>query len=370
MVQPVLSVLALACLQIFSLTDLFRHESILPAATLSEEYLVKLRGRHVIFVDGLLNEAAHLVGNYFCDNISEVKELGIGHSHIGYLSSYSVPKNSDTLVSDIQEIYVREKLPIILVGHSKGGAECLYAILKNPYLLQSGIIDRVVLINPAVGGSPLAENVSKNILGRCFSKYLGAGLRSIQPENSRKMFSEALLYFKEFLISKSEKTPPPSSSSTSSTSSSSSSSSNRSTGNFNFKNLSDRVFYIRGAATADTLCWGVKFVIFFCKEPLDASVPNDGLLHVEDQMLHGFGVDLGILDSDHIDLVVGNYYLLYYLQTYAFSCFYICMFTYSYLSTFLYFHYLFIHQFIYFFIFLLIHLFINFLGLFLNVIHT
>jgi hypothetical protein len=305
MVQAAFSVLAFACLQLFSLRDLFRHETILPAATLPEEYLVKLRGRHVIFVDGLLNEAAHLVGNYFCDNISEIKELGISHSHIGYLSSYSVPKNADTLVGDIHETYVRVKLPIILVGHSKGGAECLYAILKNPHLLQSGIIDRVVLINPAVGGSPLADNVSKNILARCFSKYLGAGLRSIQPENSRKIFSEALEFFKQFLKSKSEKYPTSSSTSTSS-SSTSTSSVTRSTGNYSFKNLSDRVFYIRGAAAADTLCWGVRFVIFFCRQPLDASVPNDGLLHVEDQMLQGFGVDLGILDSDHIDLVVGE----------------------------------------------------------------
>jgi pimeloyl-ACP methyl ester carboxylesterase len=306
MVQAAFSVLALACLQLFSLTDLFRHESILPAATLPEEYLVKLRARHVIFVDGLLNEAAHLVGNYFCDNISEIKDLGISHSHIGYLSSYSVPKNADTLVGDIHETYVRVKLPIILVGHSKGGAECLYAILKNPHLLQSGIIDRVVLINPAVGGSPLADNVSKNILARCFSKYLGAGLRSIQPENSRKIFSEALEFFKQFLITKSEKSLTSSSTTSSSTSASSTSSVKRNTGNDSFKNLSDRVFYIRGAAAADDLCWGVRFVIFFCRQPLDASVPNDGLLHVEDQMLHGFGIDLGILDSDHIDLVVGE----------------------------------------------------------------
>jgi hypothetical protein len=302
MVQAAFSVLAFACLQLFSLTDLFRHESILPAATLPEEYLVKLRGRHIIFVDGLLNEAAHLVGNYYCDNISEIKDLGISHSHIGYLSSYSVPKNADALVGDIHETYVRVKLPIILVGHSKGGAECLYAILKNPHLLQSGIIDRVVLINPAVGGSPLADNVSKNILARCFSKYLGAGLRSIQPENSRKIFSEALEFFKQFLISKSEKFLT----SSSTTSSSTSASSTSSVKNDSFKNLSDRVFYIRGAAAADDLCWGVRLVIFFCRQPLDASVPNDGLLHVEDQMLHGFGIDLGILDSDHIDLVVGE----------------------------------------------------------------
>lgn len=293
MVQAAVSALAFAWLQIFSFRDLLRHETILPASTLPEEYLAKLRGRHIVFVDGLLNEAAHLVGNYFCDNISEAKKLGISHSHIRYLSSYSVPDNSQTLLGDIQDIYVRERLPIILVGHSKGGAECLYAILKNPHLLQSGIIDRVVLIHPAVGGSPLADNVSKNILGRYFSKCLGAGLLSIQPRNARRIFSEALKFFNQSVSLNPQILDT-------------SSSLKRNSEN-TFEELSNRVFYIRGAASADELSWGVRFVIFFCKHPLNPSVPNDGLLNVEDQILEGFGIDLGILDSDHIDLVIGKY---------------------------------------------------------------
>ena len=47
-------------------------------------------------------------------------------------------------------------------------------------------------------------------------------------------------------------------------------------------------------------------MIYFCKFPLDPTKPNDGLLHVEDQILEGFGTDLGILDCDHIDLVIGT----------------------------------------------------------------
>ena len=67
------------------------------------------------------------------------------------------------------------------------------------------------------------------------------------------------------------------------------------------------MFYVRGASPANTICWGVRFVIFFCKFPLDPTKPNDGLLHVEDQLLEGFGTDLGILEYDHIDLVIGMY---------------------------------------------------------------
>ena len=73
-----------------------------------------------------------------------------------------------------------------------------------------------------------------------------------------------------------------------------------------YRQLSNRVFYVRGCSPANKLCWGVRFVIYFCKFPLDPTKPNDGLLHVEDQMLEGFGTDLGILEYDHIDLVIGT----------------------------------------------------------------
>ena len=106
--------------------------------------------------------------------------MGFSVSHLGYLSSYTVPCNADKLLIDIQKIHAKIKLPIILVGHSKGGAESMYLALRYPELLISGIIERVVLIHPALGGSPLADNVANNIMGRSFTKYLGEGLHSIQ----------------------------------------------------------------------------------------------------------------------------------------------------------------------------------------------
>ena len=35
-------------------------------------------------------------------------------------------------------------------------------------------------------------------------------------------------------------------------------------------------------------------------------IPNDGLLHVQDQIYDNFGIDLGIIECDHIDLVIGG----------------------------------------------------------------
>ena len=280
------------------LKEVFRREYFEEKSTYDSQYLTKLQDRHIIFVDGLLNEAAQLVGNYFCDNIAEAKKLGISNSHIGYLSSITVPNNADKLMLDIQTTYAKVKRPIILVGHSKGGAECLYLVLKYPELLLSEILERVVLIHPAVGGSPLADNVAENFMGRSFSKYLGEGLISIQPQTARTLFTDAVANLKEILktipgmiTSKYTLANPEELSAES------------------YKAISDRVFYVRGAAPAASLCWGVKFVIFFCKQPLNPSIPNDGLLHVEDQIVQGFGNDLGILECDHIDLVIGIVYI-------------------------------------------------------------
>ena len=308
-----------------SLEEFFRQEFFSSGSALSDEYLKILRSKHIVFVAGLLNEAAQLVGNYFCDNIAEVTRLGISHSHIGYLSSYTVPKNADTLLVELHKIYARVKKPIILIGHSKGGAEALYVVLKYPELMLADLVERVVLLHPAVGGSPLADDVCNNMGGRSFTTYLGAGLISIQPETARRTFSEALASFRQILQSMPQNAA--------STTAATAITDPIALSEDSFKKLSDRVFYVRGASPHAKVTWGVKFVIYFCNKPLNPAIPNDGLLHVNDQMLSDFGVDLGILQADHIDLVIGNisfslvslhflshsqlfnnHYLLYYLE--------------------------------------------------------
>jgi triacylglycerol esterase/lipase EstA (alpha/beta hydrolase family) len=140
-------------LQTFSIRELFASECSFPEVTLTPQCRSAFSNKHVVFVDGLFNEAAQLVGNYFCDNITEAERVGFSYSHLGYLSSVSIPENADKLFVDIQRIYAQLQKPILLIGHSKGGAECLYTVLKYPELLLSNIIDRVVVIHGAIGGS-------------------------------------------------------------------------------------------------------------------------------------------------------------------------------------------------------------------------
>lgn len=289
-------------LQIFSVRELFASECLHPEATFTPQCRSAFSNNHIIFVDGLLNEAAQLVGSYFCDNITEAERVGFSHDHLGYLSSESIPENADKLFVDVQKIYAHIKKPIVLIGHSKGGAECLYTVLKYPELLLSNIIDRVVIIHGAIGGSPLADNVCDNFMGRTFTQYLDVGLLSLQPETARSNFQEIFKSFKEIISlqqsNQNNLTPndpwggiP-----------------NSHTSDLDLlEDLSSRIFYIRGQSPPeDEISWGVKFVLFFCKQGLDSSIPNDGLLYCSDQMLSGFGTDLGIIDADHIDLVIGG----------------------------------------------------------------
>ena len=163
-----------------SLTESFRREYFEAGSTQQSQSREKFQKKHIVFVAGLFNEAAQLVQNYWCDNIAEAKAMGFKVSSLGYLSCYTVPANADRLLNDIQKLYAVVKLPIILIGHSKGGAECMYLTLKYPELLLSNLIERVILVHPALGGSPLADNVATNFMGRSFSRYLGDGLFSIQ----------------------------------------------------------------------------------------------------------------------------------------------------------------------------------------------
>lgn len=229
---------------------------------------------------------------------------------------------------------------------------CIYSTLKYPELLVSKIIDRVVIINGAIGGSPLADNVSDNFMGRFFTQYLDVGLLSLQPETANINFKIAFESFKEIIKSKQCKqiyrhvnisntdmdNPNPDTDNSARDNSDidnppsdnpdrdnpnpdtdNPGPDNPSTDNPNtddmqsltshinlFEDVSSRVFYIRSQRPEGDLSWGIKSVLFFCKGYLDENIPNDGLLYCSDQILDGFGVDLGVIESDHIDLVIGG----------------------------------------------------------------
>ena len=77
-----------------------------------------------------------------------------------------------------------------------------------------------------------------------------------------------------------------------------------------YQKVSQNVFYVRTAHPhKEKLRFGLRILMFFCKEGLTHSSANDGLIEIQNQLLNvepRFGIDLGVLRADHIELVVGG----------------------------------------------------------------
>ncbi len=239
-----------------------------------------LASYHIVFVDGIMNESADLIGVYFTDNIAELQELGISYSHLGYSSLVSIPYNANTLVSDLENIARKVKKPIILVGHSMGGGESLYAILRKPELMLSHKVEKVILLEAAIGGSLIANSCRMFAQFLGIDMLLGEGLKCLRQEVARANFSVLYPIFVNRLDSASR------------------------------EDISKRVFYVRSSIPSHkSLSWGLQTVRAFFDPKALQGTQNDGLLTVENQILGlfpEFGVDLGIIPGDHIEWVVSG----------------------------------------------------------------
>ena len=172
-----------------------------------------------------------------------------------------------------------------------GGAEALYCILRSPELLLLNIVDRVVLIDPAIGGSVLADHMDISLRARAVRYYLGAGLESLRPEVAHANFEAIYQVFQEKLKSLF---------------------SGFGEGRHltELQRLSARVFYVRSSVSdSETLSRGIRVVHAFTDYGELQGTRNDGLLDVKEQLLNvtpAFGTDFGILTADHLELVIAG----------------------------------------------------------------
>lgn len=258
--------------------------------------------RHVLFISGIMNNLAKLISAYYKSNIEAVHELGLQATSYGPSSRKSIPTNAEIVYQRIIETYERHHDPVVVIGHSKGGAETLYTILEHPNLIVDGIVDRVVLIQPAIGGSPLAtlEHGCSTFWMFCFYE---PNFDTLVPAVIKADFDHAFSDYEKFLH---ERWP--------------------SDHDIDWiqkqkENISNKIFYVRSEATPDELSTGVKIVLGALHSELsyestsDGFHPtwdkptlysgrNDGLVPIESQWDQRIGVDLGILESDHLGLTV------------------------------------------------------------------
>jgi len=279
------------------------------------------KNRHVYFVPGIMNELSAIPGLpnlvYYKDNKSVVKKLGMSSSYSRQDSSRPIPENAKRLFKKINETYQSEKKPLILVGHSKGAAEILYCLLEHPELILGGKVDRVILFQAALGGSPLADGDLGFILkmvGLAPIDLLRPNLKTLSTREAERNFNQAFYDYENYFQPYQDR---------------------KDNAVFKMKKMvSDRIFYVRSAAAPKDLSFAIDLVLHALLKPkglalkkeIDASKKNsnptlkdaaetflaskysglnDGLLPVESQWDRRIGTDLGILEGDHAAFTVG-----------------------------------------------------------------
>lgn len=216
-----------------------------------------LADKHVIFVAGVMNELTDFINNYFPDNMKAVKRFGATYSYIGPSSALSIPDNAALLYERIKEIAQKVQKPIILVGHSKGGAEILYLLLEHPELILDGTVDRTLLIQPAVGGSAIADNAS-GLLFSIVAMLYSPNMNTLSLGQAEANFNAAFKAYNAQLNLLAKK--------------------------LSFKeanihdHISSRIFYVRSQTTRE-LSFGLKLILGVMQDSADRYCQaHDGLL--------------------------------------------------------------------------------------------
>ena len=237
-----------------------------------------LKDKHVLFVGGMLNELFGAIRGYFYDNCEAVdEELGGESSHFRSSSWSSIPQNAEMLhVHVLKTYFENQSRPITLVGHSKGAAEILHLVLEHPELVLEGLVERIVLIQAAVQGSPAANDPSKwfrSSYGH-IKDLVGIETHSLSETGSKAIF-DAL--FTEF---EAQVTPP------------------------ERQLISDKIFYVRSVESPEKHSYSVQLILEITQHSTQEYLPCDGMIPVHAQLHPRIGVDLGIVQSDHLSLVI------------------------------------------------------------------
>lgn len=267
---------------------------------LTENIKNLLMDRHMVLVPGIMNGLGYWVSGYF-QTINHVLETTFNtqSSYVGLWSSQSTDQNSDHLNEELRSIYQKVNKPLILLGHSKGGAEALLTLLKNPDLILDGIVDRAILIQAAIKGSPLLSSaiLDEATFRQLFIKpaffFLRGGLESLRPEVAQKFINDAYATFES-------KTNPE-----------------------ERDYISSRISYIRSYTSKENIGYGVFIVLMGFPKDIDFLSPklsffdkiattfnltrNDGLLRLADQLDERIGSEIGIVEADHMELVLGGW---------------------------------------------------------------
>jgi hypothetical protein len=110
---------------------------------------------HYVFITGFGGEIAPAI--YYYSQVRQLRQMGVPASHIHIIkpqSSRSIDENADLLKASLERIPGK----LIIVGHSKGGAEALVFAAKNPEFFDQKV-QGMYLFQVPNRGSFLADQV-------------------------------------------------------------------------------------------------------------------------------------------------------------------------------------------------------------------
>lgn len=231
--------------------------------SLKPEVKKELRQYNVVFVSGFMNEITR--GYFKTPRTFLEKEVpGITISEIHPSSHTNVTKNVHWLKLKLVEAWVDGgRKPLLIFAHSKGGVETLLFLLKNPHFIDKNIIHRAILIQAPLRGTPVADIGSE--FTRKYLRYWGG------PDSMRSDYIQPL-FDREFAKFNRKRT--------------------------DIDAIGSHVYYLRSSKERDF----TNILIRACHWSIKDFGPSDGVVVTRDQLIDGFGTDLGIMHADHGDL--------------------------------------------------------------------
>jgi|GEM_PF-6135258 len=238
-----------------------------------------LAAYNYIFIDGLLGD---LTRDLYQQVVPYLRaQLAVELRVLRPSSLNSASANVAYLRNELRKSSISK--PNIVIAHSAGAAELFLALLENPELFERARIEKVIFVQGAFSGSPLAE-WAYSFLSRGCAEFVRkalptpCGLASIFAKSAHSLLPEVAIGHRVPL--------------------------QRKLGAADQALFQERAFFVRSRSTPSDTQMALKASSLYLKRYYNG-FHNDGILLTLHQRVRGFGQDLGVLDADHLSLL-GN----------------------------------------------------------------
>jgi hypothetical protein len=242
-----------------------------PEATLTLKQQTALSQFQFVFLGGYMNEVVRK--QYFDVSAETLQAMGVDDISILFPSStQSADLSSQELVKELRKIHKSNPKPIIFIGHSMGGLIGAAAMIRDPNLILSGIVTEAVFVQSPIAADSFLDQ--QGIFGRTVSTALriSSGHNSLYTPHVQRLISEPLQRMDPTVRAR----------------------------------LSQKMKYVISSKGMKDSAFALRFMSSFFGVDID----YDGLVGTMDMYLPGFGIVLGKLVADHLELFINNRMLI------------------------------------------------------------